>query len=130
MPEPTIRRKADQEWETWDDPELKARSDVRWKLLISGERTPTADLAMGIAEIAPGAMLIGHRHAHAETYSVTGGTGSIILDGVESEIGPGSAIFIPGNARHETVCTSDVPLAFFYTFPCDSFDEVIYHYED
>ncbi|MBT3628199.1 MAG: cupin domain-containing protein, partial [Rhodospirillaceae bacterium] len=38
--------------------------------------------------------------------------------------------FFPGNARHETVCTSDVPLTFVYTFPCDSFDEVIYHYDD
>lgn len=130
MPEPTIRREADQNWETWDDPELKAKSDVRWKLLISGERTPTAGLAMGIAEIAPGGKLIGHRHAHAETYYVTSGTGRINIDGTESEIASGAAIFIPGNARHETICTSDVPLTFIYTFPCDRFDEVVYRFDD
>ncbi|MDP6475334.1 MAG: cupin domain-containing protein [Alphaproteobacteria bacterium] len=130
MPEPTIRREADLEWESWDDPELKARSDVRWKLLISGERTATAELVMGIAEIAPGGKLIGHRHSHAETYYITQGTGRISLDGVESEIAPGAAIYIPANARHETVCTSETPLAFIYTFPCDRFEEVVYRFDD
>ena len=126
----TIRHEADQEWERWDDAELRAKSDVRWKLLISGERTPTADLAMGIAEIAPGATLIGHRHAHAETYYIISGTGRITLDGVVSEIAPGAAIYIPADAHHATICTSDTPLTFIYTFPCDRFEEVVYRFED
>ncbi len=130
MSEATIRRAADQEWESWDNPQAEAPSGVRWKPLISGERTPTSELVMGIAEIAPGGKLAGHRHAHAETYYITSGSGRISLDGVESEIAAGAAIFIPANAHHETVCTSDVPLAFIYTFPCDRFEEVVYRYDE
>jgi len=129
MPEATIRREADLEWESWDDAELKARSDVRWKLLLSGERTPTAELAMGIAEIAPGATLIGHRHAHAETYYITKGKGRMRIDGVESEIGPGTAIYIPPDAQHSCRCDSDTPLEFIFTFPCDRFEEVVYRFD-
>lgn len=130
MLEPIIRREADQGWESREDAELKAGSDVRWKLLISGERTPTADLVMGIAEIAPGGKLNGHRHAHAETYYITQGTGRITLDGVESDIAAGAAIFIPANAHHEAICTSEMPLAFIYHFPCDRFEEVVYRFDD
>ena len=85
---------------------------------------------MGIAEIAPGGKLIGHRHAQAETYYITSGSGRINIDGTESDVVPGVAIFIPGNARHETICTSDEPLAFIFTFPCDRFEEVVYRFED
>jgi quercetin dioxygenase-like cupin family protein len=109
---------------------LKARNDVRWKLLISGERTPTAELAMGIAEIAPGATLIGHRHAHAETYYITGGRGRMRIDGLESEISPGTAIYIPPDALHSCRCDGDTPLEFIFTFPCDRFDEVVYRFEE
>ncbi len=130
MPEATIRREADLDWESWDDAELTTRSDVRWRLLISGERTATAELVMGIAEIAPGGKLIGHRHAHAEAYYITSGTARIAIDGTESDIAPGAAIFIPANAHHETVCTSEIPLEFIFTFPCDRFEEVVYCYDD
>jgi len=128
----TIRQQADQDWESRDDPQAETPSGVRWKLLVSGERTPPEALTMSIAEIAPGGKLFSHRHSHAETYYITSGTGLINIDDTESDIGPGAAILIPGNARHETICTSDVPLAsiFIFTFPCDSFDEVIYHYEE
>ena len=130
MLEATIQREADLEWESWDDPELQRDSGVRWKLLISGERTPSAELTMGIAEILPGATLGLHRHAHAETYYITGGSGRITVDGVESEIGPGAAIYIPPNAQHTASCDSDTPLKFIFTFPCDRFDEVVYRYTE
>ena len=130
MPETTIRREADLEWESWDDAELKARSDVRWKLLISGERTPSAELTVGIAQIAPGATLVGHRHAHAETYYITSGKGRMLIGGVECEIGPGTAIYIPLNAHHSCRCDSDTPLEFIFTFPCDRFEEVVYRIDE
>ena len=41
-------------WETWEDPDLAARSAVRWKLLVSSPRTPTGLMSMGLAELAPG----------------------------------------------------------------------------
>ena len=130
MLEATIRREADQDWEDRDDPEAEAETGVRWKLLITGERTPSAELTMGIAEIAPGATLGLHHHAQAETYYITAGTGRMTIDGVEIKIGPGSAIYIPPNAQHTATCDSATPLEFIFTFPCDSFDEVIYHYDE
>ncbi len=130
MLEAAIRRAADQVWESRDDPDAEASSGVRWKLLVSGERTPSAALTMGIAEIAPGATLGLHHHAQAETYYITAGTGRMTINGVESRIGPGSAIYIPPDAQHSASCDSDAPLEFIFTFPCDSFDEVIYHYDE
>ena len=64
-PEAIIRSAADFERESWGDAELEAHSDVRWRLLSSGECTQTAELAMGIAEITPGATLIDHCHTYA-----------------------------------------------------------------
>ena len=130
MLEPVIRREADLEWEHWDDAELRANSDVRWKLLISGERTPSAELTMGIAEIPPGAKLIRHSHAQAETYYITQGAGRIRINGVESGIGPGSAVYIPPGAHHSVSCEGDAPLAFVFIFPCNRFDEVNYHFDE
>ena len=130
MPEATIRHEADLEWDSWDDAELKSRSDVRWKLLISGERTPSAELAMGIAEITPGATLVSHRHAHAESYYITIGRRRMRIDGVESKIGPGTAIYIPPNAHHSCRSDSETPLEFIFTFPCDRFEEVFYRIDE
>lgn len=129
MVDAAIRHEGDLEWESWDDPELHRDRGVRWKLLISGERTPSAELTMGIAEILPGATLGRHRHAHAETYYITKGKGRITIDGVETELGPGSAVYIPSDAEHTASCDGDVPLEFIFTFPCDRFDEVVYRYE-
>jgi len=130
MVEAVVRRTGDLEWESWDDAALRARSDVRWKLLISGERTDTAALAMGVAEIAPGGVLVPHRHAHAETYYITRGLGRVVIDGVESEVSPGTVVYIPSDACHEAHCESAEPLEFVFTFPCDRFEEVVYRFED
>ncbi len=40
-------------WETWDDPELAARSPLRWRLIFSGRRTPTEAMTVGLAEFFP-----------------------------------------------------------------------------
>ena len=48
--------------EAWDDP---LRGQVRWWTLLSGDRTPSARMTCGVAEIAPGRpdQLSPHRHA-------------------------------------------------------------------
>ena len=130
MLEPAIRHEADLPWESWDDPELKARSPIRWKLLISGNRTPTAALTLGIAELPPGETLISHTHAQSETYYVISGIGRIAVGEMVDEIGPGSAVYIPLNIRHSTTCLSDEPLVIVLTFPCDQFDEVVYRFDE
>ena len=64
-PEAIICSAADFEWESWGDADLEAHSDVCWRLFRSGEWMQTAELALGIAEITPGATLIDHCHTYA-----------------------------------------------------------------
>ena len=103
---------------------------MRWKVLISSERTPSAELTTGIAEILPGATLGCNRHAHAETYCITKGAGRVVIEGVESAVGPRSAVLYPGRCAAEAHCVGAEPLEFIFTFTCDRFDEVVYRYED
>ncbi|MCB1885445.1 MAG: cupin domain-containing protein [Geminicoccaceae bacterium] len=117
-------------WETWEDPDLAARSAVRWKLLVSSPRTPTGLMSMGLAELAPGGVLPLHHHAPAEIYHVLDGRGRCDLDGTPHVLEAGVSLFIPPNARHRSVNTGEAPLHVLFVFPTDSFDEVVYHFDE
>jgi len=129
-PEPIIRSAADFEWESWGDADLEAHSDVRWRLLSSGECMQTAELVMGIAEITPGATLIDHCHTHAETNYIMSGRGWMCINGVENKIDPGTATYILPEAEQSCKCEGDTPLEFVFTFPCDRSDEVVQRFEE
>ncbi len=111
--------------EGWDDP-VKGR--IAWRTLFSGDRTPTAALTAGVAELEPGGWLALHRHAPAEIYYVLEGRGIVTLDGVEHEVSAGSAVFIPGNVEHGSRNAGDTPLRVLYAFAADSFAEVEYRF--
>ena len=117
-------------WETWDDPGLADRSGVRWKLVFSGHRTPTGAMSVGLAEIEPGGVLPLHHHAPAEVYHVLEGQGRAEVEGVSHELRPGRLLFIPAGARHRTINTGAVPLRCLFMFPTDSFEQVVYHFEE
>jgi quercetin dioxygenase-like cupin family protein len=117
-------------WETWDDPELAARSPLRWKILFSGRRTPTEAMSMGLAEAPPAAVLPLHHHAPAEIYHVLDGEGRTEIEGVAHELRPGVSLFIPANARHRTTNTGPGTLRILFVFPTDSFEEVVYHFDE
>lgn len=117
-------------WETWDDPTLRARSPCRWKILISSRRGPSRALCCGIAELAAGATLLLHHHAPPELYLVESGEGVSEIEGVRHELRPGTALFIPANARHRTMAGPDAPLRVWFVFPTDSFEEIVYHFDE
>ena len=117
-------------WETWDDPELAARSAVRWKLFFSGPRTPTASMSMGLGEIAPGGVLLLHHHATPEIYHILEGEGLCEVDGAAHELRAGVALFIPAEARHRTTNAGAAPLRFLLVFPTDSFEQVAYRFDE
>ncbi len=125
-----VVRETDQPWEGWTDPAIHAKSPIRWKLLIGGERTASKGLTVGIAEIPPGASLLLHHHAPQEVYYVLEGEGQTEIGGAVTAIGPGTALFIPPNAPHRTVNTGTVPLRFVWIFPTDTFEEIEYHYDE
>ena len=59
----------------------------------SADRGPHAGLVTGVGEVAPGGVLLPHHHEPEETYYVVGGRGEI--DGVRTDVGPETAVFIP-----------------------------------
>ena len=127
---PIIINQAELAWEGWEDAVIAAKSAIRWKILISGERGPSSGLVMGIAECPTGARLPLHHHDPEETYYVISGRCHIEIDGHEAEIGPGSAVYIPSNAKHAVCCIGTEPLVFLFSFACDRFDQIVYHFDE
>lgn len=127
---PIIINQAEFAWEGWDDPAIAANSQIRWKVLVSGERGPSSGLVTGVAEFPAGTRLPLHQHEPAETYYVASGTGHITIENHEAEIGPGSAVYIPPNAKHAVQCIGGEPLIFVFSFACDRFDQIIYHFDE
>ena len=117
-------------WETREVYRPETYGAVRWQTLLSGDRTASTALTMGIAELPPGAQLVRHWHEQPETYFILTGSGIVESDGVEQAVGVETAVFIPGGTSHFIQNTSDVLMRLIYTFPADSFQEIQYHYEN
>jgi mannose-6-phosphate isomerase-like protein (cupin superfamily) len=112
--------------EGWDDPVI---GRVIWRTLLSGDRTPTAGLTVGIAEIGPDAHAVHlHRHAPAEVYHVLSGEGVVTIAGEDHPLRPGATIFIPGNAWHGARSSGRDPLRLLYVFAVDAFADVVYEF--
>jgi quercetin dioxygenase-like cupin family protein len=70
-----------------------------------------------------------HRHEQAEIYHILAGEGEVTIDGVVSPVRAGNTVFIPSNAEHGIVNTSDAgDLRWFYVFPTGSFGDVVYRF--
>lgn len=108
--------------EGWNDP---VHGQVRWRTLISGDRSPTSGIVLGIAEIAAGGSLGLHRHAPPEFYLGLSGSGRAMINGKEHPIESGSAVYIPGGAEHGIVAGED-GLVFAYGFGVDDFSAISY----
>ncbi len=127
MTEAVIRREAQCELERWDDP---VRGAVSWRTLFSGDRTPTSELTMGVAELPPGIAGPGspHRHTQPEVYYILAGHGTVWVDGETHDVSEGSAVFIPGDAPHYARNTGSGVMRLLYVFAVDSFAEVEYEF--
>ena len=106
--------------------EHSRREGVSWRMLTSADRTPTAALTSGVAEIEPGGMLALHHHPPPEVYYILEGSGVITLGEETRDVGPRVAIFIPGGMTHGLRNTGRGVLRFFYVFPVDSYSEIEY----
>ena len=111
--------------EGWDDP---IRGKIAWRTLLSGDRTPTAQMTVGVTEVGPGqpSPFHPHRHAQAEIYYVISGEGVVSIDGVGHALRTGSSVFIPGNVWHGARNTGRDTLRLLYVFAADSFSDVHY----
>jgi mannose-6-phosphate isomerase-like protein (cupin superfamily) len=127
---PTVVREDDCPWQSSTDPAGRARSLVRWKLLVGAERTPSRGLTVGTCEIPPGATLLRHHHAPGEVYYVLDGEGTSEIGDVVTPVSSGTALYIPPDTQHRTRNTGTRPLRFVWIFPTDSFGEITYHYDE
>ncbi len=115
--------------EGWNDP---VRGVVAWRTLLSGDRTPTEALTMGVAEVVEqaGAEARLHRHAQPEAYYILSGHGILTVEGEDRPLSPGTCAFIPGGAWHAARGVGAEPLRLLYVFAADSFDQVIYEFPE
>jgi len=111
--------------EGWDD---AIRGRIVWRTLLSADRTPTAQMTLGVTDVGPGQPnpFHPHRHAQAEIYYVLSGEGVVSIDGVEHALRAGSSVFIPGNVWHGARNTGRDTLRLLYVFAADSFSDVNY----
>lgn len=125
MPEGVVVHEESCPLEGWDD---AVRGRVVWRTLLSADRTPSAQMTLGVTEVGPGQPdpFLPHRHAQAEIYYVLAGEGVVHIDGVEQPLRPGTAVFIPGDAWHGARNTGREPLRMLYVFAADSFADVRY----
>jgi mannose-6-phosphate isomerase-like protein (cupin superfamily) len=103
---------------------------VRWRTLISGDRTPTDSLTVGVAELEPGELKLfrPHKHRQAEVYFILSGEGTVTISGNDYPVRPRTTIFIPGGAEHAARNTGADLLRLLYVFPADSFAEIEYEF--
>jgi hypothetical protein len=92
-----VVHESDSPLEGWDDP---VRGTVTWRTLLSGDRTPTKGLTVGVAEI----------------------------EGVDHPIRAGTTVFVPGNTLHGARNTGPEVLRVLYVFATDSFSDVVYDF--
>lgn len=115
--------------EAWDDP---ARGRVTWRTLLSGDRTRSEALTIGVTEVTEqaGAEAKPHRHAQHEAYYVLSGRGVLTVSDEAHDLSPGVTAFIPGGAWHAARGLGAEPLRLLYVFAADSFSDVIYEFPE
>jgi quercetin dioxygenase-like cupin family protein len=126
---PFVIQEDECELEQWGD---AAEARVRWRTLLSADRTPTGSLTVGVAELPPSPSedFRPHRHEQDEAYYVLSGEGIVTISGVEHPVRSGTAVFIPGNALHGAINTGSGLLRLLYVFPAASFDEIRYEFPE
>lgn len=127
--EPAVVDPATREWEAWPADQVAERGESRWRTLISAGLTHSAGLTLGVSRLPPGGSLPTHRHAQHEAYLVLDGVAVVTIEGAASEVVPGTAVFIPGNARHSVEATGDSEACFAYVLTADAFDDVEYVFD-
>lgn len=114
-------------WE-YDDPGEGGTAAVRWRTLVSADRTPSSGVSMGVFEVPPGARLAPHRHDPQEVYYVTAGEGEVFLDRVWRTVREGDVAYFPGGDVHGARNRGTTQFRIIWIFPVDDYGTV--EYED
>jgi mannose-6-phosphate isomerase-like protein (cupin superfamily) len=109
----------------------EGRNDViRWRTLLSGDKTPSQGISMGVLEIPPGACMVAHHHSLLEVYYFTAGEGQLLCGDKIKDVRAGDVAYIPSNEVHGLKNISQVLLTLTWMFPSDTWSEIEYHDDD
>jgi quercetin dioxygenase-like cupin family protein len=114
-------------WEH-DPPNEGDTAEIRWRTLVSADRTPTSGLSMGVFEVPPGAQLALHRHAPQEVYYLVAGQAEVFVDGAWRPARPGDVAYFPGGSVHGARNRGATVCRIVWVFPVDDYEGV--EYED
>jgi len=97
-------------WRRNDDP----RDELNFRRLI-WEETGSNELCVGVGELDPGCRLGLHHHEEdAEFYYVLRGRAKVTVDDEEIDAIPGTAIYMPSNAKHKIMNDGGEKFVFVY----------------
>jgi quercetin dioxygenase-like cupin family protein len=84
------------------------------EILVEPGTAGTTAFTMGVQHMPPGGQVPLHRHPEEEILFVYSGRARITVAGVTHEVGPETAVFIPGDTYHsiENVGAEDVRMTF------------------
>ncbi|OGB92135.1 MAG: hypothetical protein A3G35_11730 [candidate division NC10 bacterium RIFCSPLOWO2_12_FULL_66_18] len=85
------------------------------KYLVDPEKTGAKSFVMGFTSIEPGTGTVLAQHPEEEAYYLLRGRARAMVGGEVKEVGPGTVIFIPSNARHQIDSLGPEPLEFVWT---------------
>ncbi|MGH7324824.1 MAG: cupin domain-containing protein [Candidatus Rokuibacteriota bacterium] len=84
------------------------------EILVEPATTGTAAFTMGVQNLPPGSQVPLHQHPEEEILFCYSGRARITVAGVTHEVGPETAVFIPGDTYHsiENVGTEEFRMTF------------------
>lgn len=96
---------SDTGWKDFDLAKLVERAETRGTPYLEFLRMP--QLSCGIYSLKSGAVDTQSSHDEDEVYFVLKGRATIILDGQEKALGPGTILYVPADTPHEFVDIED-----------------------
>jgi quercetin dioxygenase-like cupin family protein len=98
--------------------EMEGASNVRMALMV-GREHGAPHFAMRSFEVAPGGHTPRHRHDYEHEVFVSGGTGTVLLEGQERPIRSGDVVYVPADEEHQFRAATGEPLRFLCLVPVE-----------
>lgn len=101
---------------TWRSVESSKGFRIRVKRLLEGER----EVMAGVGELDPGVHYTRHYHDQPELYVVLDGEGVLQGADSETELGPGTAVYLRSREVHGVDSIGATPLRLFWVYGCET----------
>ncbi len=119
------RNESEYRWELEPD-DVHRAARIRVRTFVSGGRTATSGLSMGVFDLPPGALLDPHSHRPQEVYYVTAGEAEVFHGDRWRPLHAGDVVYFPADTVHGARNRGDATCTIVWVFPADSYDEIEY----